>query len=151
MTRCCRSARAKSTKYGVDPYWEDRWSKRHCTRGDRAEKEASHTNLYCLQWCNVEVDATATGLSAVPIAVFKIGRGRPGRENQVHAQNPLRMKVVEVWPGKGHLEASMHKTLAPYKIRMGAGREWFFLPFLRRNEDVSSFMSLHLAHLEAVA
>jgi hypothetical protein len=37
----------------------------------------------------------------------------------------FRLVVHWIWPGMGHLETAVHRVLAPQRVSLGLGREWF--------------------------
>lgn len=89
-------------------------------------------NLYCVQWVNI-VDT-----KPVPTHLYKIGRGKEGREKRVHGTNPVRFTLIRKWNGVGHLEANIHDQLSAYHYYQGAGREWFYLEHV--NDNVGRFL-----------
>ena len=60
----------------------------------------------------------------------KIGRSRDvaARRAALEAGQNFRVEVLVVFPGKGHLEGSVHAHLDGRRSRLGAGREWFAIP-----------------------
>lgn len=98
-----------------------------CTKNEGTTPD----NLYCVQWVNI-VDG-----KTVPASYYKIGRGKDGREMQVHAQNPVKFPIVNVWTRLGVLETLIHNELNEYRMNLGGGIEWFNLSHV---DDVSSFI-----------
>lgn len=94
-------------------------------------KKGGPDNLYCVQWVNI-VDG-----KVVPTPYYKIGRGKDGRETQVHGQNPVKFPIVNVWIRLGVLETLIHNELNEYRMNMGGGVEWFNLSHV---DDVTSFI-----------
>ena len=60
----------------------------------------------------------------------KIGRSRDvtARAAALETGQNFRVEVLVVFPGKGHLEGSVHAHLGGRRSRLGPGREWFAIP-----------------------
>ena len=60
----------------------------------------------------------------------KIGRSRDvaARAATLESGQNFRVEVLVVFPGKGHLEGSVHAHLDGRRSRLGASREWFAIP-----------------------
>ena len=60
----------------------------------------------------------------------KIGRSRDvgARRAALECGQNFRVECVVVFPGKGHLESSVHALLDGRRSRLGPGREWFAIP-----------------------
>jgi hypothetical protein len=60
----------------------------------------------------------------------KIGRSRDvtARAAALESGQNFRVEVLVVFPGKGHLEGSVHAHLDGRRSHLGAGREWFAIP-----------------------
>ena len=60
----------------------------------------------------------------------KIGRSGDvlGRAAALESGQNFRVEVLVAFPGKGHLETSVHTFLNSHRSHLGAGREWFAIP-----------------------
>ena len=60
----------------------------------------------------------------------KIGRSRDvtARAAALESGQNFRVETIVVFPGKGHLETSVHAHLDGRRSHLGAGREWFAIP-----------------------
>jgi hypothetical protein len=59
--------------------------------------------------------------------VLKIGRSNnvENRRRALEACQNFHIEVLATFPGKGHLEAEVHKRLAERRSTRGPGKEWF--------------------------
>ncbi len=57
----------------------------------------------------------------------KIGRRRDPERRRHELEGPhiFRVEIVEIFPGKGYLEQTVHKLLEDRRNTEGAGTEWF--------------------------
>ena len=60
----------------------------------------------------------------------KIGRSGDvlARAAALESGQNFRVETIVVFPGKGHLETSVHTYLNGHRSHLGAGREWFAIP-----------------------
>jgi hypothetical protein len=60
----------------------------------------------------------------------KIGRSGDvlARAAALESGQNFRVEVLVAFPGKGHLETSVHTFLNSHRSHLGAGREWFAIP-----------------------
>ena len=60
----------------------------------------------------------------------KIGRSGDvlGRAAALESGQNFHVEVLVAFPGKGHLETSVHTFLNSHRSHLGAGREWFAIP-----------------------
>ena len=50
---------------------------------------------------------------------------------------------MAVFPGKGHLEAIVHKHLSARRSQRGAGTEWFKVSVQQATETITNAIALH--------
>ena len=94
---------------------------------DEKDGKDGNKNLYCVQWLNLELgEDGAVQARAMPF--YKIGKGKLGRERNVHGQNPARFGIVQMWQGAALMERYVHDVLKEHRIELGGGQEWFHIP-----------------------